>query len=47
MTKPSNSSLPPKISKRITYAARVRAAYEYGLVFDRFHVECPPRKKSS
>lgn len=42
MTKPSLQCSPPKTSKKskhITYAGRVRAAHEYGLVFDRFHIE--------
>lgn len=34
-------------AKRITRADRVRASHKYGLVFDRFHIERPPRKKSS
>ena len=52
MTKPSPQCSPRKTSKRakpkrITYAGRVRTAYQYGLVFDRFHVDRPPRKELS
>lgn len=44
MTKPSPRCSPRKTSeptepKRVTYAARIRAAYQHDLVFDRFYVE--------
>ena len=50
MTKPSSPSSPRKTSKsvepkRITYVGRVRAAHEYGLVFDRFHIDRPRKEK--